>query len=181
MDKLIISNGHYDWINRCSGMILKSPEEFELMILYNEYERPMYICKKLCKEAVYAQRLYDLSKICRAIGLKRAYNLKNSFGDLNIEELVIQLQLKILIQGIKEIYYPDDPILNRVMFLIPSKIAVDLYKYGKFGEVKKAVYLNLDELISKARLRKHMVGFSEDVNEIGFSASEIFYEGGRGL
>lgn len=85
------------------GLDMKgNPDDFDIIMLYMD-DSPIYNCPDLCRDAVLAQRRYDLYKLSKEVGLKKVTNLNAEL--INVEKVAIQLQLYMSLNGIKKVWY----------------------------------------------------------------------------
>lgn len=172
--KLIISFGSYDWIKYCCGLILENSSEFEVIILYRESGIDgMYQCDRLCASAVEAQRKHDLARIGKTLGIKKLSNL-NYGKHIDVEQLSMNLKLQSTLNGIDEIYYQYNKVLNEIMKAIGNTFGIDVYSYGcKLNEIKKEI--NTDKFTNEIlEIKDKMIGISSLV-QIEFPKIQKFY------
>lgn len=131
MKKLIISLNSYDWIiDSCISVIRKEPSKFDIMIVCKDNKNPIKICKSLCSDAIYSQRAYDLFKVGKELGIKKITNLMYNIDNLDIQKLIAQLQLYILISGVKDVYFQDISILNSIFKSVRNIIGINIYPFS---------------------------------------------------
>lgn len=132
--KLIISNDSYSWIKHCAGSILKEEAPTELIVLYKDDLKPIHGMRDLCKKAIYEQRKYDITNICRFIGIEKASNI-NHTG--NIQQLATNLHLTLKLNKIDEIYHPYDELLLPMLQEMTSGIAckTKVFIYGSKNKI----------------------------------------------
>jgi len=172
MKKLIISYSTYSWIKYCSGMIIQEPNTFSVMIVMAEKDKPIYGCANLCKAAIYEQRSEDLYNIGIKIGVKELTNFRNTIETFDIHKLIAQLQLKIMLGGIEEIYYQKSKLLDIIFNKMNKKLCVNIYSYGKNGD--KVIELSQNEYSKKLSLKEFMIGKSNLLDIEDWKNKEVF-------
>ena len=135
MDKaLIVSFNTYDWIYHLALEIQKHDFHYEVLIVCDDTEIPMQIEKKygfrLCDEARYAQRKYDLLKVGKLLGIKKLQNLRYKGDCVDIERLTTSLQLMCLVNKYVKVYYQDVELLSNI---VPAICKIYKVKCTKFG------------------------------------------------
>jgi hypothetical protein len=164
MSKLVISWDTYSWLNYCSGIILKEPEKFTLIVLTTDYHKPIYDFPKLCEDAVYEQRRYDLFKIGKSIGLKKVMNLQYDENDINLYKLITQLQLHIMLTGTKEVYFPNNisDEITKLFKSLGSNLKIKTFGYS-YSIYSSTIIINLTDIeyFTKSRLFNCTVGYYE--------------------
>jgi hypothetical protein len=135
--RLVISNDSYSWIKHCAGTILMNETPTELIILYKDDLKPIYKMSDLCKKAIYVQRKYDITNICRFLGVGKASNINH---DGNIQKLATTLHLTLKLNKIDEIYYPFDEVLFSMIENMTDKID---------NKTKKFIYGSSEKITNK--------------------------------
>lgn len=187
MKRLIVSWQNYEWVKYCSGMILKEPQhEYVVMVVCKDDRRPILEHDQLCKDAIYAQRRYDLFSICKVLKVKQAYNLGCEPDVINLHKLIAHIQINLVVGRISEIYYSDHILLNRVFAKFPDRIKI--YTYGDLDMAKiikddctfwlnKEYRLTIKEYDLKKQLADLMIGVNNKKEKLYFSYTEKFYRG----
>ena len=129
MHKLVISLDSYYWIRFVSGTIIHDPSEFELVIVYKD-TRNIFWMKNLCGDAIHEQRKYDLFQIGTELGIKKAINLLYEYDNINLEKFSAELHLYIMLNNIREIYFQNNIILNKMFKELKNKYDLKLFVYG---------------------------------------------------
>lgn len=161
---LIVSVDTYSWIKYCTGRIIKDPKNFSILIVCADDEKSILGCEKLCSNAIYAQRSYDLNIIGEKLGLRKIANLLyDSIGE-DIYKLTAQLQLNILIGGISVIYFQEDEILRNIFKSLKKNIDIEYYEYGHmFPSVDDiAARLDSETVDKKMHLNNYMIGINNE-------------------
>lgn len=181
MNTLILSLDTYSWIKNCFGEVSRTPSAYQLYIIFKDDLRQMYYCKKgLYNEALYIQRMHDLFRIGKEIGIKKIYNMNCCEGELtNIEPLLMKLQLSILIGGIRRIIFEDNNVLKVALLRMSKDIELELFSYNPICDykLKDIVYIDLSdkEIESKIKLSDYMVGI-HDLSELPTDSNcEVLY------
>lgn len=176
MKKLIISLDTYTWIQKLSGTIIRYPNDYEVMVIFADDNRPIRGCNKLCKKSIYIQRSQDLFVVGKELGIKKLINLKYDVVGINIHKLTAQLQLQAMFSGIGEIIYPNNLIIDKVMEGIHNVTKINTLVYGDNYNHKcfEIVRLNDDEFNKKLSLKELMVGFY-DKAEFGMYKFEYLH------
>lgn len=172
--KLIISFGSYDWIKYCCGLILENLSEFEVIILYRESGIDgMYESPRLCAAAVEAQRKHDLARIGKTLGIKKLSNL-NYGKHIDVEQLSMNLKLQSTLNGIDEIYYQYNKVLDGIMQAISKTFNTDIYSFGyNLESVKKEI--NTDKYINEIlEIKDKMIGIAS-LAQLEFPVIQKFY------
>ena len=177
MINLIISWNTYDWIKYCSGLILQNPELYRLMIICkDDEEQVVYSNLKLCPEALYAQRRYDIFNICKDLGIKNVSNLQYYEDTIDIYQLSTQINVLILMGGIKTVYCIDEYPINKIVSeIVKNKTNAELYFYGKNDKPDKIIKLDDDIFKAKRDIMKKIVAPS-NINDLLMKRTEIFYK-----
>lgn len=160
MKKLIVSFNTYDWIGYCTGLILRSPQDFEIVIVRSQNEDPIIGFETLCEEARYEQRKYDLFKIGKKLGIRKMNNLRYS-KDIDKNKLAMELQLHIAFGAVSEVYYTNTPLLTEIFDEVENKMKkIKFYSYGRprFSRVKERIELTETERDIKRELPAYIVG-----------------------
>ena len=177
MRNLIISVDTYSWVKNLSGVIMRSPSKFIVMVLLKDI-RPIYQYPILCEDAVYTQRRYDLFQIGKKLGVSKIVNL--NYGDLteNTQKLVIQLQLQLMMGGIQTVYYQKNEVLDcifpRIKKLIPN-LSVCVYDTEKTKSCEQII-LTEEEIIEKENIYNLFVGAADITASICIADSEYWHK-----
>ena len=177
MKNLIVSWDSYSWIKFCSGMITRNPDEFKIMIVHSDDNLPILGCKNLCRQAVYAQRRFDIFSIGRKLGVKHISNL-NYENDQPFESMVANIQINIMLQTPQSIFYQNKKVLNGLFKEINKKFEIDTYSFGVNVDNSKCLKVELteEEIISKNSLKDMMVGVNNTSYLTVFPRIEKFYK-----
>lgn len=176
--KLIISYDTYSWVGRCAGFIFRNSDLFSIIIVNRDDKRPIYGGINLCNNAIYEQRIFDLFRLGKALGVKKILNLNYTEEDMDIEKLIMYLQLYITIGGTTEIYFQPIEILDNILMSVKNKFNIELFSYSKPSKEKDVteVLLTDAEISMKFNLRELMVGI-HSLDELPSSKPrEIFYQ-----
>jgi hypothetical protein len=181
MNTLILSLDSYSWVRNCSGSISRTPEAYQLFVIFKDDLRPLYRCKDLCNEAIYTQRMYDLFKIGKELGIKKVYNM-NYYEDepIDIESLLMKLHLSILIGGSKRVIFEDNNILKVALLKMSKDSDIELFSYNPICDykIKDVIYIELSEkeIENKMKLSSYMVG-AHNINELPSDSNcEVLYK-----
>ena len=124
----------YEWIYHLAEKIEKENSMVEVVIVCDDNDVPMQIEEeygfRLCDEARYIQRKYDLLKAGKTLGVKRLQNLRYKNGCVDIEKLTVSLQLLVLMNRYNKIYWQDVELLNRIIPAICEMMGVNCCKFG---------------------------------------------------
>ena len=126
----MISWNTYDWIFYCLDPVLKEPHKFDVMIICRDDSTPIHNCKRLCSEAIYAQRRHDLFKIGKELGVRKIMNMNFDGEPRNLKKLITQLQLYMGLGGVKEVYYYGNVILGKIIKEIARKFNIKRHAYN---------------------------------------------------
>lgn len=155
MDKaLIVSFNTYDWVYSLASEIQKQDFHYEVLIVCDDTEIPMQIEKKygfrLCDEARYVQRKYDLLKVGKLLGIKKLQNLRYKSNCVDIERLTTSLQLMCLVNRYVKVYYQDVELLNNIIPAICKIYKVECTKFGNGNQsIDDSVTLIFDNIVGK--------------------------------
>ena len=165
MRKMIISWETYHWAECLSGLISREPKKFDIIIVCRDDERSICGCKKLCREAVYAQRADDLFNIGTALKVQKLMNLAQREDDVDPTKLVAQLQLHTVMGGIGEIYYDQTAhLLTLIAKEIGKKTGVKTYGFENMSLTLPAqrFVLSDEEFELKRKILDMMVGYPHE-------------------
>ena len=169
--KLIVSYDSYSWIKYCSGMIIQNPKQFAIIIVSEDNIDSILDCKNLCKESIYAQRTKDLYDIGICLGVPEITNL-GYINESDLNRIVAQLQIKIIMGGISEVYYQNNKLLYSIFTAMKKKVSIPLYYYTLGGSTE--IELSLDEYMKKNSLVKYIIGNRNKDEISGFQKIEKF-------
>ena len=155
-NKLIVSVGTYNWIKYCAGLVMTDDNKFHIMILSDESDKPIYNMQSLCKSAINSQRRHDLYVIGTKLNVSELICLGYDLENVDLHKLTSELQLKILLNNISEVYYEANDILDILFKKIAKEIGVAVYTFGRHGN--KNVELDEDTYRKKMMLRYDIVG-----------------------
>jgi len=162
MKRLIISWDSYSWVIYCAGRIARDPKRYEIIVVSKDDTIPIHRCKNLCSSAIYEQRAEDLYNIGTRLKIKKLTNLlvENYESESEISRIIAQLQLYIIIGGIREVYFQHNEILQRIIPKICTKANIPAFSYSSSLDSlrKEVIMLDKDELESKKELINLMVG-----------------------
>lgn len=162
MRRMIVSMDIYSWVHYCSAMIMRNPDDFEVLIVRSQNEDPIINHEELCEEARYEQRKHDLFCIGKKLGVKKIYNLRYPKEDIDIEKLVMEIQLRVAFGAVCEIYYQRIRLLNDIFFEVGKKAEnIDIYSYAGGGPISKEIRLTDEERRKKLDLCELMIGVSD--------------------
>lgn len=174
--KLIISFNSYDWIKYCCGLILENSSEFEVIVLYRESGIDgMYNCSRLCANAVEAQRKHDLARVGKTLGIKKLSNL-NYGKHIDVEQLSMNLKLQSTLNGIDEIYYQYNEVLNGIMEAISKTFGIEIYSFGsEFNACTSKKEINTDKFTNEILdIKYKMIGVAT-LAQLDFPKIQKFY------
>jgi len=131
---LIVSFNTYDWIYHLASEIQKRDLHYEVLVVCDDTEIPMQIEEKygfrLCDEARYAQRKYDLLKVGKLLGIKKLQNLRYKSNCVDIERLTTSLQLMCLVNKYTKVYYQNAELLSSIIPAICNIYKIKCIKFG---------------------------------------------------
>lgn len=171
MRNLIISKGHYDWIPFCFGTI-KQEGNFEVFVLLKELQQQAHNYPDLCSSAVYEQRKCDLMYVCKVLGIKKLSNL-GVVDDIDYDGLVVTVELKILLEGVKVVYVPFDTVLYHILKEMERHINVIILGYGNVVGTK-VIDLSEEEFELKKNSWGKMLAVPETMCIYTISRKETF-------
>lgn len=180
MRKLIISLDSYNWINHCAGMISREPSNFSIFI-FNKDDRGMMLCatKQLCREAIYAQRKHDLTRIGKMLNLRQMTNLLvNDKNDKRmIAKAIVTISMYLTVSGIRKIYYEDKYPINYITKKMCNNIKIPGLSYNTKGTYKESETIQLDE--KEINLKKEIFNIAYGIEKIPneIKGIEEFYKG----
>jgi len=163
MRNLILSWNSYSWIKHCSGLIMRNPQDFQVIIICNDNNLPVAKLPQLCQEARYMQRSFDLAKAGKELGIKKLANLRYNDGKIDLNRLVVQLSLIIQTSGSSTLYYQYNRLLDSIVKPIMS---IEKYAFGGCLEPKIHIELTMQEYQRKLGIINNLVGLYEDDNLI---------------
>lgn len=160
--KLIVSWNSYTWVHSLAGLISRNPKSFDVLIVCDDSNLPTHWTRaKFCKEAIYAQRKYDLFQIGTQLGIQKLSNLLYDPENLDIENLAAKLQMHILMTNPQEIYFQDIGILYEIFFVLNKKLKIDIFAFDKFTNTTDIISLTDEEQEEKNKLFNLIVADSE--------------------
>jgi hypothetical protein len=175
MRTLIISYDTYSWIKYVSGMVIENPDLYEVVVVCKDNERDMKFFPKLCEDAVYMQRRYDLFRVAKDVGLKKISNYTYTDRTLKAEldKFIAEISLFLLVSGVDTILYQNNYILRNVMSHIKAKSFAfgDNYSFDN----TKFIYLKKETIDKKISLSKFMLGVHENQERKLFPSVEQLY------
>jgi hypothetical protein len=153
--KLVVSYDSYSWVKNCIGFILQNPKYFEVVIVSKDTSKQIYDCsRKLCEDAIYAQRKYDLEKIGTDVGIRKMYNLLHDEQDPDILKLVVQLQFNILVGGVSEVFYQKNEYLDTIFKEIKKQSKVSIYNFSDVSNISNISKVDKIHRLDKEQERK---------------------------
>lgn len=126
---LILSINEYDWMKVEERIKEIGPKKCYVLIIGID-DTYLEGHEGLCKDAIYAQKIHDVYKFGKKLGIAKIGNLDYN-EDINIHKLVAQLQLQILIGGTKNILVSQNKVLIDILESIKSNyesINIELIK-----------------------------------------------------
>lgn len=160
--KLVVSWDTYSWIHHLAGLIAKEPKSFEIIVVTKDGDSPIYGCKELCKEAVYAQRAYDLFKVGTELGVRKLANMLYDDDTLDVEVLTAKLQMQVVLTGVNIVYFQQNIILEHILRAVKNKINIELYAFDNLEDYPRSIInLSETELVRKQNLLTWMVGLPQ--------------------
>ncbi len=173
--KLVVSWDTYSWVHHLAGQIAREPRLFEIIVVTKDGDSPIYGCKELCKEAVYAQRAYDLFKVGTELRVRKLANMLYDDDTLDIEVLTAKLQMQVVLTGVEVVYFQDNIILENIFKAIKKKVNIELYAFDKFEEnPKRIINLSETEVERKQNLLSWMVGLP--LYGVNYTEREYIYK-----
>lgn len=175
MKKLVISYDSYSWVKYIGGQVIENPELFEVIIVCQDTDRDMEYCTRLCEDAVYAQRRYDLFRIAKDIGLKKISNFNYTYSALldNLGKFAAEIALKSVVSGTDTIIYQNNYLLRN----IAKNIGVKTFAYQDNYELEntKFIYLKNATVDKKIALSRFMLGVHDKQERKLFPSVEQLY------
>lgn len=159
--KLLISLDPYSWVKYASGLVITQPKDFTVMTVSLVENRQFiwYIGPdSLCTETIKAQRLCDLRKIGKEIGVSKLINLGHDIEDTDIKNLTAQIQIQCMLGGIKSAYYQSNQTLDLIFKNLTDKFKIDIYSFGENANSDLSVELSDNVYRKKKELLKYMLG-----------------------
>jgi len=175
MKKIILSLDAYGWIKYCSGLILENSSEYRIMLIYKERgEDGIVGYKKLCMEAIAAQRRHDIARIGRKLGIKSIINL-NYEHFIDEDHLVMNLKLESTFGKVSELYCPYNEVLSPILDKIAKEIGVETFYFGNNINRKEKKIVDTSKFSSKLQdIQTAMIGIP-DTSYLEFPLIENFY------
>lgn len=175
MKRLIISFLSYDWIVYCSGLIMRDPENFDVIVVCRDNLRTIEGFPDLCVDATYIQRRYDVFNIGKKLGIKKISNLGHNENSVDIPKLVAELQLYITLSSIKVIYCYNNYVLRDIVSVVGKNIRTPVYIYGDIKEENLIVNeQTAEEGSKKYMLHDLLIGADKKEKDILLRNSEQF-------
>lgn len=176
---LILSWESYSWIEHCAGMIENSSSKFDIIIVNRDDERPINHCyTNLCYDAIYAQRHYDILTASKFLNLNKVMNL-GYYDDQDATKLVTQLQLYIMLNSIKKVYYSYNKVLYDILIAIQKSCNFEMLAYGIpedepiLRKKRELVELTEEAYSGKLRISQNLHGVP--INGLKVLRTEVFY------
>jgi hypothetical protein len=175
MKKLVISFDSYSWVKYVGGMIIENPDLFEVIIVCQDTDRDMDCCTRLCEDAIYAQRRYDLFRISKDIGLKKISNFNYTYSSLldNFDKFVAEISLKTIVSGSDTIIYQNNYLLRN----IAKNMCIKTFAYSDNYDLDntKFIYLKNSTVDKKIALSRFMLGIHDKQERKLFPSVEQLY------
>lgn len=144
MRYLIISHDTYSWIHSFYR-IIDDVNIYDVMIAFNDDYNSMKRYPKLCRDAVYAQRRWDLFKIGKELGIKKLMHLNYDETNLDLYKLISQIQLYVMFNNITTVYYTSNLLIGNILGELRDKLGIKMVS-SKSMKVTELPY-NIKELI----------------------------------
>jgi len=157
MKKLIVGWDTYTWVHSIAGLVSRSPHEYEVVIVTKDEKSPMHWTMQLCPKAVYAQRMDDIFWIGKALGINRLSNMLVDPLDFDENKLIAEFQMKLVFNGIQEVYFQDNALLENIFMAIKKKMNLEVAVFDRFTDPAMTITLTKDELEAKRELLTLMV------------------------
>jgi hypothetical protein len=175
MKKLVISYDSYSWVKYIGGMVIENPNLFEVIIVCEDTERDMECCTRLCDDAIYSQRRYDLFKIAKDIRLKKISNFNYTYSTLlkNLDKFAAEVSLKSVVSGTDTIIYQNNYILRN----ISKNLGIKSFAYQDNYSLDntKFIYLKNKTVDKKIALARFMLGVHDREEKKLFPSVEQLY------
>jgi len=173
MKKLIVGWDTYTWVHSIAGLIARSPKEYEIMLVTKDDSSPMHWTKGLCKKAVYAQRMDDIFWIGKALNIKKMSNMLVDPLDFDEDKLIAEFQMKLVFDGIREVYFQDNVFLKNIFSAIKKKINLEVAVFDRFEGTPTTITLTEEELRAKRELLTLMVALPH--YQLDYDSEENLY------
>jgi len=157
MKKLIVSWDTYTWVHSIAGLVSRSPKDYEVIIVTKDDTSPMHWTKQLCKKAVYTQRMDDIFWIGKALNIKKMSNMLVDPLDFDENKLIAEFQMKLVFNGIREVYIQDNALLEIIFMSIKKKMNIEVAVFDRFTDPAMTITLTKEELKAKRELLTLMV------------------------
>lgn len=180
MKSLVVSYNSYSWIKFASGLISRSPNEYQVIIVDSDDKTPILGYNRLCSDAIYIQRRCDILNVGNVLGLKSVSNL-NYNSNSSLKDMILNLQVTIMLQKPRVILYQNKGILNSLFSIINDKFKIPTYSFGiNINNVEcKKVVLTEDEIRLKNSFKDLLVGINDKFYVTGYPKIEKFYKLGK--
>lgn len=156
MKKLVVSWDTYTWVHNLAGIIARNPRDYEVVIVTRDDQTPMHWTDKLCKKAVYTQRMDDIFWVGKTLGVPKLSNMQINPLELDEEKLIAELQMKIVFGGYNEVYVQDNALLERIFRAIKKKINISVAVFDRFEGLSDTYTLSDEEVERKRELLQLM-------------------------
>lgn len=171
MRKLIISYDPYDWFIHCFSLIKNEPKRCDIIVI--DTKTPMFYHRDMCEDATIIQRRFDLQFLGNKLKVVKLFSLSMD----NIEKFIAQLQLQIMLSGVKEVYCQTKDNFTIIVKSICDKLNVSLFRFGdkycvdidEIVKRKKEFHLSDEEFEEKNRLLKQVAGIDRKISDNPFT------------
>jgi len=161
MINLIVSLDSYSWIYNCAGLITRSEDSFDVIVVTKDNLTPIHNCKNLCEEAIYNQRVHDCVVAGKELKIRKLINLKHkSINSVDIEQLIVHLSLYTTLNNIKTVYIQNNFVLYRIFKAIKKNLPLNLFLCSETNSTDN-ILLTYNEYNSKCLVIDKMVGLPE--------------------
>lgn len=174
MKKLIVSWDSYTWVHSLAGLISRSPKEYEIMVVTKDDASPMHWITGLCKKAVYAQRMDDIFWIGKALNINKMSNMLVDPLDFDENKLIAEFQMKLVFNGIREVYFQDNDLLENIFMAIKKKMNIEVAVFDRFEGTPMTISLTKEELEAKRELLTLMVALPH--YQLDYDTEEHLYQ-----
>jgi len=177
MNKLIIGITTYNWVRCCSGVVFSDKDKYDLLILTKDTYRSIIRCDNLCHNAVFEQRLHDLTRLSNSLKLRKMNNLCLCNIKNNTEKLTVQLALYIKLSGVDAIFCEYHSLLKTIFTRFIEQNIIKSNQLCYFGNVKPNLKFTItDEVFNKKKeLKNLMIGANNKLELNTFNKVEYFW------
>ena len=161
MINLIVSLDSYSWIYNCYGLITRSENSFDVIVVTKDNLTPIHNCKNLCEEAIYNQRVHDCVVAGKELKIRKLINLKHkSINSVDIEQLIVHLSLYTTLNSISTIYIQNNFILYKIFKTMKKNLPFKLFLCSEANSTDN-IFLEYEEFNSKYSIIDKMIGLPE--------------------